>query len=274
MKTKIIAICGPTASGKSDFALQCMNKYGGIIINGDSRQIYKGFPILTACPEEKNNHFLYEIYDPSSDRITVYKWIEKVKSIIENINTQYIWIVGGTGFYIDSLKNGVYEIPQENNLESILDISYENLYAIDQKYASSIHRNDINRITKAINIYNETGRTLSSLNRIGGIDMSIIYLDRNDLLERIKIRTDIMFKSGIVEEVEKHFAMNMIVDFLGLEEIRKYISGFLSLNEAKEIFNRKTIQYVKKQRTWFNNHYYDKKITELTDESLDNIIYS
>lgn len=272
MTTKIIAICGHTMSNKSSFALSCLQKYGGIIVNADSRQIFKGLPILTACPIDYNNHLLYEIYHPN-EKISVYDWIIQVKKIIKK-EYNYIWLVGGSGFYIHSLKNGIYHIPESKNTHQ-LEYSYDNLYTIDPKYASIIDQNDHRRIIKAIDIYNKTGYIISNLKKTHQTDMKIIYLykDKDLLYHDIEIRTKNMFIQGVIEEV-KDFTYNGHFNPIGLAEIRQYISGNITQRDAIEKINVKTRQYAKKQKTWFNNHIFDIKynVKNLTYCHLDNII--
>lgn len=279
MSSKVIAICGTTASGKSDFALECMEKYGGIIINADSRQIYKGLEIISAIPHNKHKHFLYACNEPYN-KIDVYKWIHLVQNIITKQEHKYYWIVGGTGFYIDALHNGVYENMPSKVIDNMLECTYENLLLVDAQYAKIISPYDKVRIEKAITFYNRTGYAISRLKRQKIIyNVHIVYLYKAvDVVEKAIIkRTESMFQTGAVEEVEafikQYGNITTIYNYntIGLNEIIKLLNGQYTLSESKAALNLRTRRYAKKQRTWFNNHYADARYN-LTEMHLNHII--
>lgn len=279
---QIILIYGPTASGKSDYAIKIAKEKNGIIINADAQQIYKEIPIITAQPILDNNntidgieHLLYGFLK-YIDHFSVSKWLACLKEQIEycNLKDKTPIIVGGTGLYIKSLCDGILEFPeldQEKLLEFMRlhqDLSTHELYHMlekhDPNYATQIHQNDRQRILRALSFSVINEKPYSSflkqknVQTIEDAKFFKIYIkpNRNRVYENIKHRIDKMFVSGFVEEVKSLIAQYpdaKLNKAIGLEQINSYIKGECSLEQAFEKMAQLTRNYAKRQYTWFNN---------------------
>jgi tRNA dimethylallyltransferase len=281
--SKIIVIAGPTASGKSGLALDLALKLNSVIINADSMQVYKDIPILAATPSKEDTsivpHKLYSIYDASYHG-NVVEWLELCKKEIDKClnNNQIPIIVGGTGLYLESLTKGVTPIPEtpteiRKHCENIisqkgLDYLYEELKKVDPLTASRLSPSDTTRIKRAIEVYTHTKTPLSHwhtlpLRQIYKEELfTKIYLkpNRNDLDENAYKRFDIMINQGAIQEVE-HLLEKKLSDnlpcmrALGVQELKSYILGQNSLEDAIKQAKLHTRQYAKRQQTWFNNRF-------------------
>ena len=281
--SKIIVIAGPTASGKSGLALDIAKATNGVIINADSMQVYKDIPILAASPSTDDlsiaPHKLYGIYD-ASVRGNVVDWLNLCKQEIFNAqkNNNTPIIVGGTGMYIEALTKGVTPIPEtpnevRNTVEEIisnegLDFLYKKLQEIDKDTASRLSENDTTRIKRAMEIWYHTGKNLTYwhslplINYFNSKDFIKIYIKppREILDIRARLRFDIMMKQGALAEVEQLIKQNLsdslpAMRALGVQELKSYILGNTTLNEAIENAKLHTRQYAKRQTTWFNNRF-------------------
>ncbi len=276
-KSKIILIAGPTASGKSNFAVKIANKIGGEIINADSMQIYKELKILTARPNKKNQkkirHYLYG-FQSVKRNFSTGTWlklvIKKVKEIQKKNKVPIV--VGGTGLYFRALTEGLVKIPTvplkiRNEVRSLQEKIgqkkfYKKLIKIDPLVKNKINYNDVQRSIRAFEIKKFTKKSMikwfSKTKTFFDINTFLkIYLDfpRAKLIERINQRVDMMFKEGAISEVIKFNKLkvkkqNSSNKVIGIQEIGRYLNGELSLNEAKEQICIKTRQYAKRQTTW------------------------
>ncbi len=275
--SKIILIAGPTASGKSNFAVKIANKIGGEIINADSMQIYKELKILTARPNkeiQKNiKHHLYG-FQSVKKNFSTGAWLKLVKKKIKKIQkiNKVPVVVGGTGLYFRALTEGLVKIPTiplkiRNDTRSLQEkIGQKNFYKrlikIDPLVKNKINSNDAQRSIRAFEIKKFTKKSMIkwfSKTKIF-FDANIflkIYLDfpRAKLIERINQRVDMMFEKGAISEVVKFNKLkvkkqNSANKVIGIEEIGKYLNGELNLKEAKERICIKTRQYAKRQTTW------------------------
>ena len=276
-KSKIILIAGPTASGKSNFAVKIANKIGGEIINADSMQIYKELKILTARPNKKNQkkirHYLYG-FQSVKRNFSTGTWlklvIKKVKEIQKKNKVPIV--VGGTGLYFRALTEGLVKIPTvplkiRNEVRSLQEKIgqkkfYKKLIKIDPLVKNKINYNDVQRSIRAFEIKKFTKKSMikwfSKTKTFFDINTFLkIYLDfpRAKLIERINQRVDMMFKEGAISEVIKFNKLkvkkqNSSNKIIGIQEIGRYLNGELSLNEAKEQICIKTRQYAKRQTTW------------------------
>lgn len=276
-------ICGPTASGKSDIALKMAIKTGGVIINADSQQVYKDLPILTACPLKKDYeivpHKLYEFLN-GDESLDVKKWIELAVLEIKtawNLNKTPI-LVGGTGFYIKSLINGLSPLPdikpdvrrdirnQAQNL-STLEL-YNKLEQVDYELAKKINPNDKQRILRGLEVYFSTGKKLSLWQQEKKIkplenakyNIQILNTEKNILNERIEKRTDKMIQMGVIDEVanliKKHYAPTApIFKIIGVNHIINYLQNKITKEEMKDLIILETKQYAKRQRTFFKTQF-------------------
>ncbi len=274
-KNEVIAIVGPTASGKTSAAIELAKQIDGEIVSADSRLVYKGFDIGTAKPtkEEMQDipHYLIDIVEPEVDYSA-----GRYKKDAENIINQILAkgktpiITGGTGLYIDILLKN-YDIPEiEPNYElrnslKMLDKNelWDNLKSLDLDAANSIDMNDSKKIIRAIEIIKTTGKPLNQSRGINTSKYKINWIgknfDRKTLYTRIDKRVDIMFDMGLLDEtktlLEKHGRIPNLIHTIGYKETISYIDGEISFEEAKELLKKNTRNYAKRQLTWFRRNH-------------------
>jgi len=276
-KSKIILISGPTASGKSKFAVKLAKKINGEIINADSMQVYKQFKILTARPfksDQKNiKHHLYGVADVKTSFSTGH-WLKlAIKKIHEIRRRKKIPIlVGGTGLYFNSLVNGLVKIPNiplkfRNKIRLMQKKNgqkrfYKKLLKIDSKVKGKINSNDSQRSIRAYEIKSYTKKSMyewltqtkSSFKENEFLKLYINF-DRKELIERIEKRTKKMIKSGAIKEVKKFrnlkFSNQSSVNkVIGIKELGNFLEKKIKIEEAKELIAIRTRQYAKRQATW------------------------
>ena len=276
-KSKIILISGPTASGKSNFAISLAKKINGEIINADSMQVYKQFKILTARPsklEQKNiKHHLYGIVDLKT-KFSTGHWlklaIRKIREIRKRNKTPIL--VGGTGLYFNSLVNGLVKIPNipikfRNKIRMLQKTNgqkkfYKKLLKIDPKVKGKINSNDSQRSIRAFEIksyskksmYDWITQTKPSFKQSEFLKLYINF-ERKKLIERIEKRTLKMIKLGAIKEVKKFNTLKLspqssINKVIGIQELKKFLEKKIKIDEAKELIDIKTRQYAKRQATW------------------------
>lgn len=274
-----IIIAGPTASGKTKISIELAKRLNGEIINADSMQVYKELNIGTAKinEEEKENipHHLFDFVDKFDD-FTVADYKKLASPLIQNLIKEQKTpiIVGGTGFYINSL---LYDFDYGNSVkDDVIRKKYEDLAKqfgneyvydilkkIDIESAKNLHANDLKRVIRAIEIFEITGQKKSDMQNTtqtfsNGLKPLILGLnmDRDKLYNKINLRVDLMVKNGLVEEVKNlvnqglnlsHQSMNGI----GYKEIYKYLNNEISLDDAIELIKKNTRNYAKRQITWF-----------------------
>ena len=276
-KSKIILISGPTASGKSNFAVLLAKKINGEIINADSMQVYKQFKILTARPsklEQKNiKHHLYGIADLKT-KFSTGHWLKlAIKKIHEIRGRNKIPIlVGGTGLYFNSLINGLVKIPNipikfRNKIRLMQKTYgqkkfYKKLLKIDPKVKDKINSNDTQRSIRAFEIksyskksmYDWITQTKPSFKQNEFLKLYINF-ERKKLIERIEKRTLKMIKLGAIKEVKKFNSLKLsaqssVSKVIGIQELKKFLEKKIKIDEAKELIDIKTRQYAKRQATW------------------------
>ncbi|MDZ8186601.1 MAG: tRNA (adenosine(37)-N6)-dimethylallyltransferase MiaA [Nostoc sp. ChiSLP02] len=268
--TRLIVICGATATGKSGLALALAMRLGSVILSADSRQVYREFDIGTAKPSLAEQklvpHYLIDICDPT-DTMTVADYQQKVQALINSFPSGLpLFMVGGTGLYIRSIVQGM-KIPRvaaQNELRSQLESLGQNqLYAmlqqVDPVAAQKIHANDLVRTLRALEVYYVTGYPISEQQGENPPNYPILQIgldcDVEKLGLRIQQRTEQMIANGLVAEVEylcqKYGADLPLLNTLGYQEIKQYLAGDISLDEAKELTILHTRQFAKRQRTWF-----------------------
>ncbi len=292
-KNPVLIIAGPTASGKSALAIAAANAFNGVILNCDAMQIYKDIPIIAATPsnEEKKQaeHRLYELYD-CSVRGNVVDWLNLCVAEIKNLwaENRLPVVVGGTGFYIDALINGVTPIPevpqtirekikqrlQKEGLKSL----YEYLLSVDERVALKIGANDKTRIVRAVEIYEYTGIKVSEwyqkpmIKKLPEADFCVVKIvpSIDEIAERCKKRLDKMvFEQGVLKEIENVIKKGLSADLpamkaLGVPELSLFVKGEMSLPDALDLAKLHTRQYAKRQRTWLRNKL-------LADVEFDNV---
>jgi tRNA dimethylallyltransferase len=298
---KIIFIVGPTAVGKSKLAVEIARRIGGEIVSCDSMQIYRGLDILSNKPslKERKNipHHLIDIISPSQN-FNVSKFIELSNKLICEIHKRgnIPIFVGGTGLYMDSLLNGLFQGPSEDQKvrkefykkaqRHGNDYLYQRLKKIDPAAAKKIHVNDLRRIVRALEVYKITAKPISMLQKqrkgiLSDKRFEIVLcgltLPREKLYKKINERVDKMFKQGVVSEVEgiiKKSCSRTFKQALGIKEINSYLSADMNLEEVKELLKRNTRRYAKRQITWFkrniNIHWIDS--SHLGKHIIDEII--
>ncbi len=273
-KIKVIAIVGPTASGKTKFSINLAQKINGEIISADSRLVYKGFDIGTAKPtkEEMNNipHYMIDIVEPDVEYSAgLYK--ESASKIIEEINSKgkVPIIVGGTGLYIDILLKG-YNLPgveankklRENLNKKSNNELFEMLSRLDPSAITGLEINDRKKIIRTIEIISSTGKKLEESRGMTDSSYEIEWIGknfrRNELYQRIDDRVENMIYAGLIDEtselLNKYGRVYNLVNTIGYREIIQYLDGVLSLNEAKELLKKNTRNYAKRQLTWFRKN--------------------
>ena len=275
---KLMAVAGPTASGKTALAVQLALHFNGEVVSNDSMQIYKGMDIATAKPTEEEMqgipHHLIGFAEPD-EIFSVAKYCESAKKIIEDIRSRgkTAVLVGGTGLYYSSLVDNIEFLPEETDFEyreqlkkraetdgvqSLLD----ELSAIDPEAASRLHPNNLGRIIRALEIYRTTGKTITEqneLSRVNGSDFETVSVcldarDRQFLYDRINRRVDIMTENGLVEEARMFFENPLgrtAKQAIGYKELNPYFEGEKSLGECIDNLKMQTRRYAKRQLTWF-----------------------
>ncbi len=271
-KPKVIAVVGPTASGKTSFAISLAEKNNGEIVSADSRLVYIGFDIGTAKPsiEEREGipHHMIDIVEPEVDYSAGLYAQEAEKKILDiSARGKLPIIVGGTGLYFRLLLEN-YDVPKvepDYDLRQELSLlSFDELYKIllktDSVRAAEISKNDKKKIIRAIEIAKHLEKPLSEYKKEPKFDVEWIGLNypRDILYERINKRVDIMIKDGLVEETEyllkKHGRIKNIIYTIGYQEIVSYLDNEISLEEAKEKIKQNTRNYAKRQLTWFRKN--------------------
>jgi len=276
-KSKIILISGPTASGKSHFAIKLAKKIQGEIINADSMQVYKQLKVLSARPNPKNyqkiKHHLYGFHDVKKNFSTG-DWlklsIKKIKDIKKRKKVPIL--VGGTGLYFKSLTDGLVKIPNipiqfRNKIRNLhKDLGqkkfYQKLLKLDPNYKKNINPTDAQRSIRAYEVKLFTKKSLhewfeSTKSDFMDEEFYKIYIDypRQDLIKRIANRTDEMLKSGAIPEVKRFIKLNIKKDksvnkAIGIAEIKEFLRNKKKLSEISEKISIKTRQYAKRQSTW------------------------
>lgn len=276
----VVAVIGPTASGKSDLAVEICRRFGGEVVSADSMQIYKGMDIATAKPteEEKKNipHHMMNFLDNSED-YSVALYQQAASECIADIHSRGLLpvVCGGTGLYVDTLLNNVKlsdDSCDEELRRSLLkraedegaDKLLEEVRAFDPEYAEKLHPNNIKRIVRALEVYKTTGTTMTEQTELSKqaspYDVCFIGLDaenRQFLYDRIDRRVDIMFGRGLENEAREYLASangSTSAQAIGYKELQPYIDGEISLEEAEENLKRATRRYAKRQLTWFRRN--------------------
>ena len=281
LKSKIILISGPTASGKSNFAVKLAKKINGEIINADSMQVYKELKILSARPNlkdyQKIRHHLYGFHNVKNNFSTG-DWLKlTIKKINEIKKRKHIPIlVGGTGLYYKALTEGLVRIPNipvrfRNKIRSLhkelgQKSFYKKLLKLDPTSKIKINLTDAQRSIRAYEVKAFTNKSLhdwfkNTKSYFKNEDFLKIYIDfsRQELIKRINLRTEKMLKSGAIEEVKRFIKLKVRRDksvnkAIGIDEIKKYLNNEKDLSEIKENISIKTRQYAKRQSTWARGH--------------------
>jgi tRNA dimethylallyltransferase len=277
LKSKIILVSGPTASGKSNFSIKLAKKVNGEIVNADSMQVYKELKILSARPSPKEyqkiKHHLYGFHSVKKNFSTG-DWlkiaIKKVKEI--NKRKKIPIFVGGTGLYFKALTDGLVNIPNipiryRNNIRDLQkklgqQKFYQKLIKLDPGSKENINPTDTQRSIRAYEVMHFTKKPLhdwfqNTKSYFNKDDFLKIYIDypRDELIQRIGKRVEKMIKLGAVQEVRKFVKLKVRKDksvnkAIGINEIKEYLKDKKDMSDVIEKISIKTRQYAKKQSTW------------------------
>ena len=281
MSKKIILLAGPTASGKSKLAIHLAKKLKGEIINADSMQIYKEFSILSSRPNrlevKQAKHHLFGVVS-AKNYFSAGDWLKETKKKLNLCfkKKKTPIIVGGTGLYFNTITKGISKIPdidlktrtQVRNQFKKLGYKkfYEKLLEIDPKAKGKILPTDSQRTQRAYEVKLKTKKSLfdwiaNTKSEFLNYNLKKIFLDipRQELLQKISKRTEMMFKEDCVSEVKKFNSLKLNKSLsanklIGVQEINQYLKDNISLDECKELINIKTRQYAKRQNTWARGH--------------------
>lgn len=275
--SKVIVICGATATGKSDIALDIAERIGAEIINADSMQLYRGMDIGTAklkVTERRNiAHHMLDVLDVTEDS-TVAWYQERARTAIADIHDRglHALIVGGTGLYIKAILDDL-NFPDTDpqvraNLEKLgeefgANYLFERLQELDPAAALAIDRANIRRIIRALEVIEITGKPFTAnlpredSSRFPDALQFGLVMDREHLRERIDLRVDRMWEEGFVAEVDELITQGIrrgstAQRALGYAQILAMRAGTLSEDEAKEETKRASRQYARRQETWFS----------------------
>lgn len=290
---KLAALVGPTAVGKSQVAVRVAEQIGAEIISCDSMAIYRGMDIGTAKPSPLERrlvpHHMIDAADPDQN-FTVADYQRQVQALIKSINERgrIPLLAGGTGLYYQAVVDNYNFFPVESLLpvrheleEQCSQIGLAPLFArlsrVDPDYAAKIGPNDRKRIIRALEVYELTGQSFTSLQtnqrdtyRLGAVGL---YLERSVLYSRIEDRVDRMIGAGLVEEVtrlgrEGYTANLNSMQALGYKQVWAFLEGRLTYAEMGQAIKDETRRFAKRQYTWFNK---DKRIHWLDVGAYDDI---
>ena len=273
MKTKLIVVAGPTASGKTGLGIEIAKAVGGEIISADSMQVYRNMSIATAAPtvgeKAQAPHHLVEFLERDK-AFSVSDFCSLAETAVKDITGRgrVPIIVGGTGLFIDSFIDNIRFIKTDTDFElrerlmkRDTDELYNELVSIDPKAAEKIHKNNKTRVVRALEIYYSSGKTKSSQDDESRLEESpyevlyfvVGYKNREELYGRINRRVDIMLQKGLLDEAKSCLSGGgkTSAQAIGHKELKPYLDGELSFEEAVENLKRETRRYAKRQLTWF-----------------------
>jgi len=277
----VYVIAGPTATGKSDLSISLANKINGAVINSDSMQVYKNLEIITARPSlsemKKIDHHLYGFVD-GSERYNVERWCNDATETIKKTSAKNLTpiLVGGTGLYINTLINGLVDlpsIPESIKIESekILqefgkDFLINQIKNFDPESLNEINHNDTVRLRRIWEVFESTGKKFSAwkINKnkkfITDYKFKILLFlpDRKKNYEVVNSRFVKMMKGGAVEEVKRLLELDLndslpVMRAHGVPEIKKYLANEITIDECISKGQQVTRNYVKRQHTWWNS---------------------
>lgn len=294
---KLIAILGPTASGKSSLAMEIAQRTGGEILSLDSMQVYRGMNIGTAKPtadeQARVKHHLIDVVD-ASEPFTVARFVEMADAVIEDARQRGVVLIaaGGTPLYYKSLFEGLFEGPTaDESIRSRLrqlsgEVLHERLKQVDPAAAERIHPNDQKRLIRALEVFEITGRPISSLQTAWSSGQMRhearwfgLNWDREALNQRINARVKQMMAAGWLDETRRLLAQHgqlspTAAEATGYAELIAHLQGRLSLDDAVEQIKIATRQLARRQMKWmrrFPNVTWlagDRPVTELADAVL------
>ncbi len=280
-KIRVIAVVGPTASGKTDLAVELALKYGGEVVCADSMQIYKYFNIATAKPTEAEMrgvpHHIVDFVEPT-ESYNVSKYVKLASETVKDIHDRgkLPIVCGGTGLFVDSLLDNIQftetgedhayrqelrRRAEKYGAQSLLD----ELAEYDPESANRLHPNNLGRIIRAMECYKLSGITITEQNRLSrlrpnpyeSLYIGINFKDRQKLYDRIDRRVDVMLENGLVEEAKWYFEQSgfkTASSAIGYKELKPYFEGSMSIEQAVDNLKRATRRFAKRQLTWFRRN--------------------
>ncbi len=276
----VVAIMGPTASGKTELAINIAKKIKSNIHNVDSRQIYVDMDIGTAKPtaaqQKQVKHFLIDVCVPSKPiNLHDFQSLAK-KSIEKDLKTQRLTLlVGGSGLYLQALIGGLNPpaVPPQQFLRDQLEQinkteRHQLLKCCDPLAAERIHPEDSIRTIRALEVFYATGKMFSKQKNMRHSAWRVLELGVNpgNLITRIQRRTEKMYESGLIEEtkylINKYGNDLQLLKTIGYDEARSIINGKINHEEALEITIKRTCQLAKRQKTWFRNKHNSKWLND------------
>ena len=275
MKPKVIAVVGPTASGKTKLAIELAHKLNGEVISADSRLVYKGFDIASAKPTMKERegipHHLIDIVEPEFN-YSAGNYVEDAKRAIEDIlsRNKTPIVAGGTGLYFRVLLEH-YDLPKvETDFELRAELEkrskedlLEELEKVDKITYERVKDANLRRIIRALELIKTLKKPLSEIQLEKEPEYDVEWImpeipSREWLYDRINRRVDIMVEMGIIDEtknlIAKHGRIGNIVDTIGYKEILTYLDGQATLEEALDKLKQHSRNYAKRQLTWFRKN--------------------
>lgn len=282
MPPKIIVIAGPTASGKTALSIALAKKFGGEVVSADSMQIYRRMDIGTAKPtlEEREGipHHMLDVAEPD-ENFSVARYVDMAAACVDDIlaRGKVPIVAGGTGLYIDSLLSGRTFAPypstgwretlQQRGAEEGMEVLLEELRQVDPEAARRLHLKDEKRIIRALEVWHETGKTITQHNletqsippRYEGCWIGLNFESRQDLWKRIDQRVDEMLEQGLVEEIRSLLAQGVdpkctAMQAIGYKEMAEAVAMGGDIKAAAEEVKLRSRQYAKRQLTWFRKN--------------------
>ena len=275
---KALCILGPTGSGKTESALALASAVNGVVVNFDSRQVYREIPITTAQPTPGGTGLpagmRFTAFCPVRQAISAGVFAERAASVVHDVLAQSMTpiLVGGTGMYLKALLHGIAPIPDvPGHIRDKVSAEWaslggqamhERLCRVDPDYAAKVHPNDPQRVTRALEVFEATGRTFSQWHAatVKVLDVPCLKLgllmDKQSLVNRLARRIDIMLEQGALDEVRRAMEVCPEPDAPGLSgigcaELAAHLRGETSLDQAKSLWLFNTKAYAKRQMTWF-----------------------
>lgn len=275
----LLVICGPTASGKTSLSINLCKRLGGEIISADSMQIYKGLNIGTAKPsiEEQQgiSHHLLDFLSPEK-KYSVADYVEHAGAVISEIYSRgkVPVVCGGTGQYISGIIDGLKYIDVKTNDElrqqlakreekEGIEALYKELIGLDPEFAKNVHQNNKKRVLRALELYYQTGITMTQQNKESRPDkkpykhlvVALNFENRANLYDRINKRVDLMLRQGLLQEAEEVYKHQDVyitaVQAIGYKEFFPYFEGIDSLQSCCDKLKQASRNYAKRQLTWF-----------------------
>lgn len=293
---QIVIICGPTAVGKTAVSIKLAQKLNTDIISSDSMQIYRGMDVGTAKIRKEEmqgiKHHMIDIVEPCNE-YSVSDYSMDALKIIEDLfsNDKVPLIVGGTGLYINSLiykmdfnsskKNEEIRSKYRNIFEEKgIDFLYNMLVSKNSKIASTIEKNNVKRVIRALEILDNSGEIKAfeevKIFQNYKVNMYVLKMDREILYKNINKRVDSMITKGLVEEVEELMkkgltSENQSMKAIGYRQILSYLEGDISKEDAIKLIKRDSRRYAKRQYTWFKRYDFSKWI-DVENMNIDKIV--